>query len=158
MNSSITKLSDQVLAEKLAALSKKETEITAEILAHLAELDKRKLFRDAGYSSLYYYCVNGLGYSSPSAKRRITAARCISDYPEVYQLFLEKKVTLTTIAIFAPILTPENKISVLEQVAGRKSEEVEWVRGRYNPQRPSFGNISITLGSELTKTTSSLCL
>ncbi len=137
----LSELSDSTLIEKLIGLNKKETELTGEILLHLIELEKRKLFRDKGYSSLYSYCVAELRYSPSAAKRRLTAARCIARFPGIYELFVQKQVSLTTLSIIAPVLREENQEDILRQVSGKSPQEVEWIAGRYNPTKPSSDRI-----------------
>jgi len=128
MSEYLSKLSDAMLVDKLVALSTKEREVTAEVLLHLIELDKRKLYRDQGDCSLFAYCVQGLKYSSSAAKRRLVAVRCISAYPEVYGMFVRNEVSLTTICSFAAVLCEENKLEILSQVAGKSQLEVESMR------------------------------
>lgn len=78
-------LTNSELLGELKALRKNECQAIADIVLHLAELDKRGLYRDAGYSSLFNYCREALGYSEGSAQRRITAARCLHKNPEIYE-------------------------------------------------------------------------
>ena len=137
----LSELSDSMLIEKLICLNKKETELTGEIFLHLIELEKRKLFREKGYSSLYSYCVAELRYSPSAAKRRLTAARCIARFPGIYELFVQKQVSLTTLSIIAPVLREENQEDILRQVSGKSPQEVEWIAGRYNPTKPSSDRI-----------------
>ena len=47
----------------------------ARLLAHLAEVDARRLYLPAGYPSLYAYCIEELRLSEDAARRRIHAAR-----------------------------------------------------------------------------------
>ncbi len=141
MNIQLEILSDKVLVEKLVRLAKEENELTANIILHLVELDRRKLYRDLGYTSLFAYVVSGLGYSENAAKRRITAARCVSQFPQVYQMLLKRELSLSTISIIAPVLTEKNKDSVLPQVVGKSRVEVEWVAGHFNPRKSQWDKI-----------------
>ena len=145
----LSTLSDNLLVTTLISLSKEETKATAQLLLHLAELDRRKLYRQLGYPSLFTYCVQKLKYSESAAKRRITASRCMTKFPEVYQMFLSREVSLTTIAIFEPIITPENKDLVLSQVKGKSRTEVEWLAARYNPRKLSWDRIVPIVVSQL---------
>ena len=137
----LSELSDLTLIEKLIGLNKKESELTGEILLHLIELEKRKLFRERGHSSLYSYCVAELKYSPSAAKRRLTAARCIAKFPGIYELFVQKQVSLTTLSIIAPVLREENQEDILRQVSGKSPQEVEWVAARLNPTKPCLDKI-----------------
>ena len=50
---SLSHLTDQVLLCKLAAVVARERGDGAEVLAHLAEVDERKLYLPAAYPSMY---------------------------------------------------------------------------------------------------------
>ena len=76
MNSySLGHLADHVLLRDLTALVSQERTTTAELLAHLAEVDKRKLYLPAAYPSMYAWCVGELHLSEDAAFKRIRAAR-----------------------------------------------------------------------------------
>ena len=47
------KLSDDDLLRRVSLLAGREREATIELVAHLAEFDKRKLHRAQGYGSLF---------------------------------------------------------------------------------------------------------
>ncbi len=136
MEGTVRAMSDQELVDNLRRLNKREIVITAEILLHLLELGRRQLYRELGYSSLYGYCVGALKYSPSAAKRRLTAVKCISEYPEIYRMFLKKELSLSTISIIAPVLTQDNKTQLLGQVINKSPIEVEWIVAWYNPKRP----------------------
>jgi hypothetical protein len=75
--------SDQLLAA-LPVLVQRGNENTADLLAHLAELDERKLFLDLGYPSLFAYCIEVLGLCESAAGRRTTAARVCRRFPNAF--------------------------------------------------------------------------
>src|SRR5882724_7657949 len=77
-------VADDRLLAALRALVGRENDLLAELLAHLAELDERGLCLDLGYSSLFKYCVEALGFCESSAGRRIAAARVCRKYPEAF--------------------------------------------------------------------------
>ncbi len=80
----LRKLPDQVLLDQTSALVKVERETTTQILHHLQELERRRLFAVLGFSSLFSYCVESLGYSESSAQRRISSMRLLKSLePEV---------------------------------------------------------------------------
>src|SRR5574341_272226 len=72
---SLSHLSDSVLLRDSAALVAKDRATTAALLAHLAEIDTRKLYLPAGFPSLYAYCVEKLRMSEDVAYKWIQAAR-----------------------------------------------------------------------------------
>ena len=63
----VNTLSDKELLQKLIEADKKETCLTAEILLFLAETDKRKIYLQYGYSSLFSYCTEKLRYSESAS-------------------------------------------------------------------------------------------
>ncbi|PIT99630.1 MAG: hypothetical protein COT74_11590, partial [Bdellovibrionales bacterium CG10_big_fil_rev_8_21_14_0_10_45_34] len=60
-------LKDQELLSKTKSLVQKERELLTEVLQHMREIDRRKLFSDLGYRSLFDYAVKELGYSEGQA-------------------------------------------------------------------------------------------
>ena len=133
MNSSLHHLSNQELTTRLAALVCCEADATLEMLLHLSELEERRLHLSLGYPSLFVYCTKELRLSEGAANRRIKAARCLRAFPEVHPLLKERRVSLSTICIFSPVLTQANKLEVLKRVADQNQAEVERVAAGYQP-------------------------
>jgi len=142
MKTNIAALNDKSILEHIKRLCKKEDEVLTEILLHLVEIENRRLFQPLGYSSLYEYCQRALKYSKNESMRRIGAARCINKFPEVYQLLLSRKVTLTSINIFYPILSNENKEEILSKVQGLSKIDVEKLVSHYQPRPKPFEKIT----------------
>ena len=112
-NYSLKSIPDHKLIVGLKALVRREAETTVEILLHLNEVSKRRLFAAEGYSSLWDYCTKGpLKYSESAAHRRITAAGLISRFPDLIPLLRSKELSLTSLAAVAPIIRKENKNEV----------------------------------------------
>ncbi|MCK5073284.1 MAG: hypothetical protein KAQ98_07645, partial [Bacteriovoracaceae bacterium] len=59
----ISLLNDKKLLNDTMDLVKKERKTTSEILEHLEEIERRRLFCDLKYSSLFEYCTKELKYS-----------------------------------------------------------------------------------------------
>src|SRR5512143_2925726 len=70
-----THLSDPELLHSLHASVAGERASTADVLAHIAEVDARQLYLLAAYPSMYAYCVRELNLSEDAAYKRIQAAR-----------------------------------------------------------------------------------
>src|SRR5262245_3611583 len=79
-------LSDSTLLENLNALVQRDRTTTAGILAHLAEVEVRRLYARAGYPSMHAYCVGALHLSEQAALKRIRAARVARDFPAVFAM------------------------------------------------------------------------
>ncbi len=63
-------ISDSELLNKTKKLVIKERELIGEIIAHLAEIETRKLYCELKYHSLYDYCTEELGYTSDSSLQK----------------------------------------------------------------------------------------
>jgi hypothetical protein len=76
-------LNDSDLLTNTKNISQRERDCLVEILHHLREIERRRLFSDLGFKSLFEYAVRELKYSEGQASRRITAMRLIKEIPEV---------------------------------------------------------------------------
>ena len=85
-------LSDHDLLSRMRQLVQKERELLTEILHHLKEVERRKLFSDLGFKSLFDYAVRELGYSEGQAGRRIAAMKLLRELPQQEAQELEKKI------------------------------------------------------------------
>ena len=68
-------LSNRQLLDGLGAVLGSGRRLTAELVAHLGEVEDRRLHLEAACSSMFSYCVNRLGLSEDEACRRIEVAR-----------------------------------------------------------------------------------
>jgi hypothetical protein len=126
-------MTDKELVSKLKSLVSEERRIIAEVLDHLREVDRRKLYADYGCQSLWEFCVRELGYSEGCAMRRISSMRLIREIPEVREDLLEGRQTLSSLASAQQyfrtekIESVEEKREILSQLEGKSSRECEKV-------------------------------
>src|SRR5436309_9484270 len=100
-----SRLSDLELIAEAKRLSRCEREATTQLVAHLAELDARRLYLAAGFPSLFMYCREVLELSEQSTYNRIEAARAARTFPAILDMLSEATVTLATVRLLAPHLT-----------------------------------------------------
>ena len=124
----IEKLSDQDLTATLDSIALRERENTVELLRHLIEFDSRKLYRELGYPSLFEFCTGRLKLSHGSAYRRVSAARCLKENPELAEMLVSGKVSLCTVATAAKSI--ERKVTELTDIVGCSKREVPLGEGR----------------------------
>ena len=122
---SLTHVGDDVLLRDLSALIVQERATMAALLAHLAEVDARKLFAPLGYSSMFAYCVEELRFSEDAAYKRIQAARAGRQFPILFEELAEGRLHLTAVCLLAPHLTEENAMDLVRAAAHRRKSEVE---------------------------------
>ncbi|MDQ7841798.1 MAG: HNH endonuclease signature motif containing protein [bacterium] len=130
------RLSDAELTAQVKLLAGTEREATVALIGHLAELDRRRLYLAAGYSSLFTYCTRVLHLSEHAAYRRIEAARLARRLPVILERLAAGEVTLTTLGLLAPHLAPGNHIDLLDRARDKSRREVEALIASLRPQAP----------------------
>ncbi|MGH9199571.1 MAG: hypothetical protein ACRD1T_28055, partial [Acidimicrobiia bacterium] len=134
MLSVLTRLPNDELLARVRLLAKREREATASLIAHLAELDQRRLYLAEGHSSLFSYCTEALHFSEPAAYRRIKAARMVRSFPVILELLEQGSVNLATLDLLAAHLTEENHREVLNEAGYKSKRQVEELCARLSPQ------------------------
>ncbi|HEV7499789.1 MAG TPA: DUF222 domain-containing protein, partial [Vicinamibacteria bacterium] len=128
------RLSDDDLLAGVTRLATAERDATASLIAHLAEIYGRRLHERAGYSSLYTFCTLALRLSDHEAYDRVKAARVVQQYPPVLEMLAAGRVSLTTIRLLAPHLTPENYEELFASAAGMTKRQVQELVATRFPQ------------------------
>ncbi len=131
---SLSHLPDQVLLRDLAALVARDRATTASLLAHLAEVDARKLYLPAAYPSMYAYCVGELGLCEQAAFKRIRAARTARQFPAILGAVADGRLHLSAVILLAPYLTPENSEELLVAAAHKNRSEIEQLLAQRFPR------------------------
>jgi 5-methylcytosine-specific restriction endonuclease McrA len=124
MNKIISSLTDQNLITELKNLVQQEREVLAEIIRYLQEVDARRLYLELGYSSLFSFATQALGYSEGSAYRRIKAARVSVETPEVLQRIATGSVSLCAAVELSRVPTQIMR-ELLPLSEGKAKEEVK---------------------------------
>ena len=122
---SLTHVPDPVLLRDLRSLLARERATTAELLAHLAEVDARHLYAAAGYPSMFAWCVEELHLSEDSACKRIRAARAARQFPALFAMLADGRLHLSAIVMLAPCLTPGNAEEFLAAATHRSKAGIE---------------------------------
>ena len=129
-----SQLSDDELVVAVKSLARCEREATASLIAHLAELDGRRLYLAAGFSSLFTYCCKVLRLSEPAAYNRIEAARTARRFPVILLMLGEGSLSLATVRLLTSNLTADNHEELLAAATGQSKRQVEELLVRYFPR------------------------
>lgn len=132
-NYKLTHLSDDALLRELGTIVARDRATTALLLAHIAEVDTRRLYVAAGYSSMHAYCVGELHLSDDAAYRRITAARAARRHPVLFEAVEDGRLHLAAVSLLAPRLTEENLQGLIDGATHRRKSEVEDLLARRFP-------------------------
>jgi len=140
---SLTHLSDQVLLRDLASLVARDRSTTAGLLAHIAEVDTRRLYLPAAYPSMFAYCVHELHLSEDAAAKRIQAARAARRFPVIFQALADGRLHLTGVGMLAPCLTPENAADLLATASHKTKSEIEELIAQRFPRSETIGLVQV---------------
>jgi hypothetical protein len=140
----LSELRDDALEAELLGLCRQERRLQVQVLHGLIEVERRRLYLDRGYGSLFAYCVGRLGYCESAAGRRIAAARALRRCPRIEGLLLASEVHLSTVAMAAREI--ERDEGVLDLIRGRTQRQVELIlakRGHPAERRESLRPVGL---------------
>lgn len=130
---SIHERADGPLVSGLKLLVAQERRHLALILAHIAEVDDRRLFAPLGYPAMFAFCAGELCYSEGAAARRISAARAARSFPEIYSMISDGLISLSAVAALHSHLSPENRHELLARAQGLGRRGLERLVAELNP-------------------------
>jgi 5-methylcytosine-specific restriction endonuclease McrA len=133
-DSATSSLSDDQLLASVKSLARAERKATADLIAALAEVDRRKLYLGEGFPSLFNYCTQVLQLSEHAAYGRIEAVRVVHRFPIVLEHLADGAVTLTSVCLLAPLLTPQNHEALLAGARHKSRREVEHLVAMTRPK------------------------
>ncbi|MDP2812589.1 MAG: HNH endonuclease signature motif containing protein [bacterium] len=137
-------LVDAVLLADTKKLARQEREIMSQVLHYMCEIDRRKLFADLGFSSMFAYATTELKYSPDQAQRRISACRMLAELPQIEQKLDDGSLNLTVLGMANSFFKENNcgteeKQNLLAQIEGKSKKEVEIILAPELPPAPVNG-------------------
>jgi hypothetical protein len=118
-------LSDDALLARLDEVLKRGRRVEAELIWHLAEVDRRRLYLREACPSMHVYATTRLYLSDAEAYLRITVARVSRRFPVVLAMLADGRLHLSAIARLAPHLRDEGGEALLARAAHRSKRELE---------------------------------
>jgi 5-methylcytosine-specific restriction endonuclease McrA len=136
MTSELKNINDQVLIQQTTGLVRQERELLTQVLEHLCEIDRRRLFSSLGYKSLFEFATKHLGYSEEAAYRRIQAMRLVQQLPEIEEKLEQGEVQLTHLSMAQKFfrkeaeaqnqpVSKEVKLELINKLVGTSVREAE---------------------------------
>jgi hypothetical protein len=116
---------DDELLRRLADLLRQSRRVEADLVAHIGEVEERKLYAREASPSMFVYCTEVLHLSEAEAYLRITVARASRKFPVLLTLLDDGRLHLTGIALLAPYLTRENLDVLLKRAAHKSKRQVQ---------------------------------
>ena len=74
-------VSDEDLLRRLAELTQQSRRVESDLVAHIGEVDERRLYAREASPSMFAYCTELLHLSEAEAYLRIAAARASREHP-----------------------------------------------------------------------------
>ena len=131
---SLTSFSDDELLRRLSDLLGQSRRDEADLVAHIGEVDRRRLYAREASPSMFAYCTEVLHLSEAEAYLRIAAARAAREHPLLLTMLADGRLHLTAIAKLAPHLTLENREALLKRAAHRTRREIEELVAELSPR------------------------
>jgi len=157
----LDRMSDQKLKTQILILVSKEKALTIQVLKHLREIEDRRLFADDGYSSMFSYCTEHLGYSRYEAHGRIQAMRLMKSSKKIEKAIDQEKLSLSNAAQAQTFIRQEEKEQERKFTALEKENVVQDILEKSNRDAqktldckkttPKAETLKITLGARTIK-------
>jgi hypothetical protein len=91
--SALAMVPDDELLERLSALLRNSRRTEADLVAHIGEVDRRRLYARAAAPSMFAYCTQLLHLSDAEAYLRIAAARAARQHPHLLTMLGDGRFT-----------------------------------------------------------------
>ncbi len=118
MNTTLAALDNEALLAATRSLVARSNATEVELLLHLGEVDKRRLYAELGFSSMHRYCTELLGFSTYVALDRIGVARLANQHPDLLKHLAAGRLNVTSLKILASLLSKEDAKGA-ERIAAR---------------------------------------
>jgi 5-methylcytosine-specific restriction endonuclease McrA len=122
------------LLEGFSRLVDEDRQNTATLVAYIGEIDRRKLYLEHAYPSMFAFCTERFHMSEAIAARRIRAGRTTCRFPCILEMIAQGELHLTAIHHLAAHLTEENRREVLRRAKYRSTREIEKLVAELAPQ------------------------
>jgi hypothetical protein len=102
-------MSDEELHCSAIRAARLDREAQLVTLAHLMEVESRRLFSKLGFSTMFSYAVQGLGFSEPAAGQRVQAMRLAQSIPLAHRKLQSGEMSISSAAMVQRFIRKEEK-------------------------------------------------
>ena len=129
-------LKDSELVAGTSRLARQRELLTADLIAHIAEMDERRLYREHACSSMFAYATQRLHLSEAIAYKYIHIGRLARRFPLIFDLLEAGDTHLSNLALLAPHLDRDNHRDLLSAVRHLSKRRVEILVAERFPKPP----------------------
>ena len=90
-------ISDEELLRRLAELTRQSRRVESDLVAHIGEVDERRLYAREASPSMFAYCIELLHLSEAEAYLRIAAARASREHPLLLSMLEDGRLCISSI-------------------------------------------------------------
>jgi|GEM_PF-1186752 len=148
VKSALKSFSNSQLHEETLKAAAREKSATLTLLEHLAEVDRRRLYSELSYQSLWEYTHKALHYSESQASERVSAMRLMVKVPELKSELQAGSLNLTAVSKLAyhvkrEKLEVKDTVELLAAIKDQPIKQVERILAKEStqPARPDFVRI-----------------
>ncbi len=128
-----SEVSDDDLLRRLTELLTKSRLVEAELIAHIGEVDARRLYASKA-SSMFVFSTEVLNLSEHEAYLRITVARAARKHPILLEMLADGRLHLSGIAKLLPLLNETNRETLLARAAHQSKRKIEELVAELSPK------------------------
>ncbi len=121
----LSSLSDAELTSALTRLVVNDRRTTADLLAHLAEVDERRIYSRDAFASMFDYCTRHLKMAEGAAYKRIRAARVARRFPRVLDMIASGELHTSAVVLLSAHLTETNYEELFAAAVHKSKSEIE---------------------------------
>lgn len=122
---SLAEVSDDALIHRLGELVTSSRRVEADLIAHVGEVEARRLYAREASPSMFAYCTERLHLSEAEAYARITVARAARRHPALLAMLQDGCLHLSGLVRLLPHLTAENRDRLLERATHKSKRQIE---------------------------------
>lgn len=132
---------DNELLRRLSDLLSKSRRVESDLVAHIGEVDERRLYAREASPSMFAYCTEVLHLSEHEAYLRVTAARASRKHPVLLEMLSDGRLHLTAIGLLARHLTRENRDRLLARACHKSKRQIEELLAEISPKPDVPANV-----------------
>src|SRR6185369_16243355 len=127
-------LTNEALLASFRARVKSVNVNEASVIAHLVEIEERRIHLDQTCSSMWVYCVERERFSENQAFIRLGAARVVKDFPIALEYLVRGDIHLCGLVELRRALTSENHLELLREASGKSTRAVKEMIAALRPK------------------------
>ena len=131
---SLRVIPDDELLHRLGELVAQSRRVEADLVAHIGEVDERRLYARFAFPSMFAYCTQALRLSEAEAYRRITVARAARQHPSLLARLGDGRLHLSGAATLVSILAVDNAEAVLDRATHLTKRQIEELVAELSPR------------------------